>query len=179
MKIKLITFVLFLMSLGLQAQETVKWMAFEDAAAKMDAKPKKIIIDVYTDWCSWCKKMDQNTFSDPIIAAYMNKFFYSVKFNAECNDTIVFKEKNFINRNLVEKRSAHDFAKAILQGKMSYPSYVLMDEKFNIITVIPGYATPEKFEPLLHFFATESYKTTEWADYSASFKGSYPVTEKK
>lgn len=179
-RIKVISAILFFLTLGLQAQQNpVKWMSIEDAAANMPKKPKKIIVDVYTDWCTWCKKMDQNTFSDPIISAYMNKFFYSVKLNAESQDTIVFKGKNFINRNLSDKRSTHDFAKAILQGKLSFPSYVLMDEEFNIITVIPGYMTPESFEPVLHYFVTESYKNTEWKDYNATFKGSFGQKEQE
>lgn len=172
----LIIFLLFASVLSAQ-EKPVKWMTIEQAAKNMKIKPKKIIVDVYTDWCSWCKKMDQTTFSDPIIAAYMNKNFYSVKFNAESSDTIVFKGKNFINRNPTDKRSAHDFAKAILQGKMSYPSYVLMDEQYSIITVIPGYMKPETFEPVLHFFVTESYKNTDWNDFNASFKGSYDKTK--
>ena len=180
MNIKLLTIMLVMFTGPLAAQlPQVTWIQFEDAASKMNTKPKKIIIDVYTDWCSWCKKMDQTTFSDPVIAAYMDKFFYSVKFNAERDDSIVFKGKTFINPNPTDKRSVHQFAKALLQGKISYPSYVMMDENFSIITVIPGYMTPEKFEPVLHYFVTESYKTTDWKEYNASFKGSFSTPAKK
>jgi thioredoxin-related protein len=154
-------------------QPTVEWITFEQASSKMKANPKKIIIDVYTDWCSWCKKMDQTTFSDPIIANYMIKNFYSVKFNAESKDTLIFGGKTFVNPTPNEKRSAHQFAKALLKGKLSYPSYVLMDEKFSIISIVPGYMTPDKFEPVLHYFNTESYKSTDWNEYNAAFKGSF------
>jgi thioredoxin-related protein len=180
MNTKLLTLLLVLFTSQIMAQQpAVEWLTFEKASSKMSAKPKKIIIDVYTNWCGWCKKMDQTTFTDPVIAAYMTKNFYSVKFNAESKDTLVFKGKTFVNPTPNEKRSAHQFAKAILQGKMSYPSYVLMDEDFSIITVIPGYMTADKFEPLLHYFATESYKTIEWKEYNASFKGSFGTTEKE
>ncbi len=172
MNIKLLTIIIVLFTSTLHAQE-VKWLSFDDASVEMQQKPKKIIIDVYTDWCSWCKKMDQTTFADPVIAAYMDKFYYSVKFNAESDDSLVFKGRTFKNPNPTDARSVHQFAKAVLQGKLSYPSYVLMDENFNIVQVIVGYKSPEQLEPVLHYFQTESYKTTKWPDYEASFKGSF------
>lgn len=178
MNIKLLTIVFLLFAGPLLAQQPkIEWLKFEDVATKMNTKPKKILVDVYTDWCSWCKKMDNTTFTDPIIADYMNKFFYSVKLNAEGKDPIIFKGKTFVNPSPDDARSVHQFAKAILQGKLSYPSYVLMDENYTIITVIPGYSTAEKFEPLLHYFVTESYKTTDWNEYNTSFKGSFKPKE--
>ena len=31
------------------------------------------MVDVYTDWCGWCKKMDKETFNHPVIAKYINE----------------------------------------------------------------------------------------------------------
>ena len=45
------------------AQE-VKWITFQEAIKLNETTPKKIFIDVYTNWCGWCKKMDQTTFKD-------------------------------------------------------------------------------------------------------------------
>ena len=60
----------------------VNWLTFEQASALAKTKPKKMLIDVYTDWCGWCKKMDATTFANPKIAAYVNQYFYAVKFNS-------------------------------------------------------------------------------------------------
>jgi len=174
MNIRLVTVLFVLFTSPILAQQpTIEWLTFKAASEKMKANPKKIIIDVYTDWCGWCKKMDQTTFIDPVISEYISENFYAVKYNAESKDTLIFKGKIFVHPAPNEKRRAHQFAKAILQGKLSYPSYVLMDENFSIISVIPGYATADKFEPVLHYFNTESYKTKDWTEYSASFKGSF------
>jgi len=48
-----------------QAQEQIQWMKFEEAIAANANNPKMILVDVYTDWCGWCKKMDKETFTDP------------------------------------------------------------------------------------------------------------------
>ena len=61
----------------------VKWLTFEEAVEKSKTEKRKIFIDVYTDWCGWCKVMDKNTFNDPEVAKLLNEKFYPVKFNAE------------------------------------------------------------------------------------------------
>lgn len=72
----------------------IKWYTFEEASVEYQKSAKPFFIDLYTDWCGWCKKMDASTFQDPIIANYLNTFFYPVKFNAESKDTVnVFGKK--------------------------------------------------------------------------------------
>ena len=63
--------------------EKVQWMSFEEAVAKNKLEPKKIFVDVYTDWCGWCKKMDAGTFNNPVVAKYLNEKYYNVKLDAE------------------------------------------------------------------------------------------------
>ncbi len=66
-----------LVSLSSYGQE-VAWLSWNEAAtlAETDKNPKKIFVDVYTDWCGWCKKMDKDTFQNGEVAAYMEKNFY-------------------------------------------------------------------------------------------------------
>ena len=61
----------------------IKWYTWDEAIALNAKNPKKIFIDLYTEWCGYCKKMDANTFKDPEVAKYMNEHFYAVKFDAE------------------------------------------------------------------------------------------------
>jgi thioredoxin-related protein len=157
---------------------SVKWYTIEEAVALNEKKPKKIIIDIYTDWCSWCKVMDQNTFSQPEIAEYLNSRYYPVKFNAESLNPINYKGKVFVNNNQ-GRRSPHELAISLLQGKMSYPSIAFMDENSQPIFYLdenqnprislPGYKTPEQMLPLLVFFGEDHYKTTSWAEFTKTY----------
>ena len=78
MKKTLIIALFALMSMSAMAQEKIQWMSFEDAVERCAKEPKMVFIDVYTDWCGWCKRMDQSTFANPVIAKYMNEHFYAV-----------------------------------------------------------------------------------------------------
>lgn len=172
---KLVQLFLFLGIIGSVAvaqdnKTTVKWYTFEEAVALNQQNPKKILIDVYTDWCGWCKTMDKNTFSNPSIAKYLNENFYPVKFNAESTKPVSFKGQEFKNRNQ-GNRSPHDLAIALLSGKMSYPSIAYLDGENNLITAVAGYSTPSQIEPILVYIVEEHYTKTPWDTFIKSFKG--------
>jgi len=77
----------------------INWMTFEQVQKKMKKQPKKIFVDVYTEWCGPCKMMDRNTFSKPEIAQYVNDNFYAVKFNAQHETPIKFNGTTYANPN--------------------------------------------------------------------------------
>jgi thioredoxin-related protein len=153
------------------SSDKIKWLGIEEAAALNKKKPKKFFIDTYTDWCGWCKKMDASTFLNPVIVAYMNQNFYAVKFNAEMKDTVDFNGKTYINSNPTGSRASHQLAQELLSGKMSYPSFVFLDENLAKVTIVPGFRKAPEFEVILNYIGSNAYKTQKWEDFSASFKG--------
>jgi thioredoxin-related protein len=119
--------------------------------------PKKIFLDVYTDWCGWCKKMDQSTFIDPVIVDIMNQYYYPVKFDAEMKDTIIFNGHTFINPNPSGNRSTHQLAASILDYQLSYPSYVILDENTSRLTIYKGFKQIDDFLGILLFFGKNQH----------------------
>lgn len=154
---------------NMHAQNIIKWMTWEEAIAKNKIEPKKIFIDVYTDWCGWCKKMDKATFQQDDIARYMNEHYYSVKFDAEQKEDIYFKEKNYkyVSQG---KRGYHELAAAMLRGKLSYPTVIFLDEEMNMIQPIPGFQNPSNFELIMTYFAEDHFKNTPWKKYTQTYK---------
>lgn len=145
----------------------INWMSFEEAIKLNETNPKKIFIDVYTDWCGWCTKMDQTTFLDKNVVDYMNENFYAVKFNAEQTEPIEFMGNTFVNKGSNgPRKGTHELAQALLQGKMSYPSYVFMNENNQLLTIVPGYAETKAFLPILKFIGSNAYLTTTWEEFS-------------
>lgn len=153
-------------------QKKINWLSMEQALELHSKNPKKIFVDIYTDWCSWCKRMDSETFSHPVIVDYINTHFYAVKLNAEQTEPIVFKGVKYLNDRAGQRRGAHNFAIAILQGRMSYPSVAFFDENLSLIYALPGFRPPLRMEPVLVFFNEDYYKTNPNLDeFTASFKG--------
>jgi thioredoxin-related protein len=148
----------------------IKWLDIEEAVAQNKKKPKKIFIDTYTDWCGWCKKMDASTFVNPVIVKYMNDNFYAVKFNAERKDSVEFKGKNYVNPNPSGSRSSHQLAQEFLSGRMSYPSFVFLDETLTRITILPGYQKAPQFESVLHWIGENAYLNQPFEEFNASFQ---------
>ncbi len=144
--------------------EKVNWLTWQEAVSLNKENPKKIFIDVYTDWCGWCKRMDASTFSDPKVVKYLKDNFYAVKFDAEQKEDIEFNGHTFtfIKRG---RRGVHTLAAALLDGRLGYPSVVYLNEKFERIATSPGYKGADAILKELTFAAEEHYKTSSWEEY--------------
>ncbi len=148
-----------------------KWYTFEEAYALNQKNPKKIFIDVFTDWCGWCVKMDNTTFKDSLIRDYMIHNFYPVKLNAERKDTVRYNGNTYVNPSPDKPRSAHQLAISLLQGQLSYPSYVILNEKFEILNMVKGYKVAKEMEVLLHYVAEGAYDKMTYEKFAETFKG--------
>ncbi len=170
MKRAFVTFGILLVFLGygMAQEDGVKWLTIQQAQELNKKEPRKFYIDVYTDWCGWCKKMDQTTYKNPVIAKILNTKFYPVKFNAESKEPVEFAGHKFVSETN-GGRTTHQLAVALLQGKLAFPSVAYLDEKLQLLTVVPGYFTADGLEPILQYFATNAYKTTSWQDYQKNF----------
>lgn len=150
-------------STTLSAQE-IKWMTWEEAAAANEKEPRKIFVDVFTDWCGWCKKMDVTTFRDPAVVSLLNEKFYAVKLNAEQKESILWNNVEF--KWISGGRAGYnELATQLLEGQLSFPSFVMLDSSFVRIVISPGFKGGDVLIKELKFAAEEHYKTTSWTDY--------------
>ena len=170
MKKVILLLLLITITISIYSQDkAVKWYTIQEAEKLSRESFRPIFIDTYTDWCGWCKKMDQETFTNSVIADILNKRFYPVKFDAEGNENINFFGQTFINDGKAGK--AHQLAVALLNGQLSYPTVVFLTrqgDKFQV-SPVPGFRQPKEMEILLSYFADKAYETQKWEDYQKYF----------
>jgi thioredoxin-related protein len=155
--------------------EHIKWLSIQEAYALNQKAPRKIIVDVYTDWCGWCKVMDRETFSRPAIVDFVNKNYYAVKLNAEQKEDITLGGQTYKSVG-----NMHGLAVNLLQSKMSFPTTVFMNEKFELIQPVAGYLEPRIFHQIVTYFGgdyfkQESFDTFKVGTYTAKYQVDMPA----
>ena len=107
------------------------------------------------------------TFSNPIIADFINDNFYAINFNASHQDTIIINNKPFISQG---KSQPHQLATALMNNNYLFPSVIFMDENFGVINVVNGFMLPKQIEIIINYFADDSYKSIKFNEYYKNFE---------
>lgn len=168
-EILVIAFFLSMANLLYAQSERINWVSWEQAQDQMKTQKRKIIVDIITDRCMWCKQMDNTTFQDAKLVKYINTNYYAIKFNAEQATVINFKGKSydFIPKG---RSGIHELAIEITNGKLnSFPTLVVMDEEFNTIQPLSGFKSKEELDIILNYFGGNHHKSTPWSIYKESF----------
>jgi thioredoxin-related protein len=150
-------------------QESIQWNNWQVGMVKAEAENKKVVVHLYTDWCTWCKKMDQTTFQDSLVIKYMNENFVAIKFDAEQRDDIIFKGETYkFTRGGL--RGYHALASKLTHGQLKYPTTVFMDEDSKVIQMLPGFKNSLNLETILTYFAGDHHKNTPWAIFQINYE---------
>ena len=175
MNMRLLFIVFCLSGFWIHAQ-AIQWMTFGEALEAQKNNPKKILVDVYTDWCGPCKLMDKKTFQNRDVAAYISEHYYAVKFNAEGEETVSYFGNTFTNPNYDPSRkgrnSTHQFTQFL--GVKGYPTVIFISETGDLITPLVGYQKPQQIELYLKMIKQGDYmifsKPGDFEKYRKSFR---------
>lgn len=167
--LSILTF-LFFFAPSADAQRKIQWKTWAEVIELQKKESRKIFVDIHTEWCGWCKKMDKATFQKDHIAKFVNENYYAVKFDAEDKSDIRFNGR--VYKYIKSGKSGYnELAVELTRGKLSFPTIVFIDEELNIIQPIPGFQDVNTFEMIMNYFAGDHYKTTPWKRYTATYRG--------
>ncbi len=124
---------------------SIKWYSHEEGMAIGKKEEKKIFLHFYADWCTYCKKMEKETFSNQSVASYLNENFIPIKVNSD-------KERKIANRYNVR----------------GLPTTWFISKHGDIIGNQPGFMPPDKLLPLLKYIQTNSYKKMSFKNFLKS-----------
>jgi thioredoxin-related protein len=149
--------------------EKVKWMTLEEVAVSLQKEKRPVLIDLYTDWCGWCKVMDKKTYSNKNVVAYIGQKFYTVKLDAEGRKDITWNGKTYtFNKGY----KTNDFAIYLTNGQLSYPTTVVIPVDGEP-QAIPGYLAPNEFELIAKYFGEGNFGKVNFDEYQRKFKSSW------
>jgi thioredoxin-related protein len=137
--------------------EGLKWKSYSEGRKEAQADGKKVLIDVYTTWCGWCRKMDRDVYENDAVREYILEHFIPVKLNAESQSAHEVDSVSVTERQI-----------SGAYGISSYPTTVFLEQDGSTITVLPGYIKAGTFLRVLEYIAEEKYKTTSWDDFLRS-----------
>lgn len=172
-KVPFLSVILFLLVSSFQInvpKEKLQWLSLEEAEQKSAQEPRPLLIDLYTDWCGWCKVMDRKTYSSQDLIKYLNQKFYVVKLNAESKKDITWKGKVYsYNAGF----RTHDIAITFTKGELAYPTTVILPVNENDPQAIAGMLDVKEMEMLTKYFGENKYGKVSFDDYAKSFSPSW------
>ena len=133
------------------------WVTLEQAQRQAIDEGKYILLDIYTEWCGFCRRMNKETYADKRVQNALDSYFYPVRINAESSTRVTFLGETYAMRDL-----AHAF------GVSSYPTTIFITPDGEPVASQPGFIEAARFHKMLSFVGSESYKNQTFQQYSES-----------
>ncbi len=125
---------------------SLRWYQWTEGVVETQASGKYMLVDVYTDWCGWCKKMDRTVYGHPQVQQLLTANFIPVKLNAESTNLIT---------NGTNQYTEQEWAKTL--GVTSYPTILVYNKQFQLVSRFSGYKEPERFIRYLKYIRGKYY----------------------
>jgi thioredoxin-related protein len=134
----------------------VAWHDWNEGLAAASGSQRPVIVDVYTDWCGWCKRMDRDVYGRSDVSGYLNDHFVMVRLNAESSERVKYEQREITARTLAAGFQV-----------TGYPTTIFLRANGEHLVNVPGYLAPDKFMKLVRYIGDGHMdRGVKWEDYS-------------
>jgi thioredoxin-related protein len=127
--------------------QAIEWHAFDKGLELAQQQKKLMVVDIYTDWCHWCKVMDKDTYGNSEVVAFARQNVIMTKLNAETTERFKFKGASYSGREL-----------SMMFGVTGFPTTAFMNDKGELIAKVPGFIPADRFTLILKFLVGRWYE---------------------
>ena len=129
----------------------LKTYQFEQIESLQKKEPRTVVVFIHTDWCKYCKAMQNTSFKNDRIVELLNKHFYLVDLNAEEKKSINFNGHSFHYRPTGNDTGVHELAEQLgnIEGKIAYPSMCFLNAENEIVYQHSGFTDSDTLQKIL------------------------------
>ena len=113
----------------------LKTYSFEEVELLSKENPKPIVVFTHTNWCKYCKIMENTSFKDQKIIAALNENFYFISFDAETKEDILYNNHIFQFQPNGTNTGIHELATALatIDNQVAYPTLTILEYDKSIV----------------------------------------------
>lgn len=137
-------------------QDDITWTDASVTADKIEEGGKPVYVFVSTEWCTYCKKMKNETFTDDRVQEFLNERFVNITINPELDGTANFTGEELSYRDLAKKL-----------GVNGYPANFFFAADGTFLGGQPGYLPPESFADIAEYIGGGFYKKYKFNEFLA------------
>lgn len=137
------------------------WVSLQSALSTAKVTDQKVMVFIYTDWCGYCRRMNNTTFVNEDVLSYLGEKFSAVRLNAESNEKVQMEDQTVTEAQL-----------AMALGANGFPTTVFLEANGQYITRLPGYLEPQTYVDVLRYIGDNRYRTETYEEYMSSLSGS-------
>ena len=157
MRLALVALCLSVAPIAQAADPPIAWRGWDAGLQEAKRLNRPVLVDVYTQWCGWCKRMDRDVYSRREVREYLGSNFVTVKIDAESSDPARYEGHSYTLRSL-----------AGFFRVTGYPTTLFLKSNGEHLVNVPGYVEADKFLLVLRYIGDGHLDRGEtWEDYKA------------